>query len=129
MAGLLIRELMLRGDLERCLIVAPGSLVEQWQTELSEEFGLRFDLLTNALVESTATGNAFVEHPRPDRSGSIGSRKTEWHDKLQAEAALGSGHHRRSAQSWRHCFGSELKTTRRCDLGCSSAARADAQLC
>ena len=30
MAGLLIRELILRGDLERCLIVAPGSLVEQW---------------------------------------------------------------------------------------------------
>jgi len=41
MAGLLIRELMLRGDLERCLIIAPGSLVEQWQTELSEKFGMR----------------------------------------------------------------------------------------
>src|SRR5690606_24183932 len=27
MAGLLIRELMLRGDVARCLIVAPGSLV------------------------------------------------------------------------------------------------------
>ena len=37
MAGLLIKELMLRGDLQRCLIVAPGSLVEQWQ----EEMGLR----------------------------------------------------------------------------------------
>jgi hypothetical protein len=31
MAGLLIKELLIRGDLERCLIVAPGSLVEQWQ--------------------------------------------------------------------------------------------------
>ncbi|MCQ3807197.1 MAG: DEAD/DEAH box helicase family protein, partial [Acidimicrobiia bacterium] len=31
MSGLLIRELMLRGDVVRCLIVAPGSLVEQWQ--------------------------------------------------------------------------------------------------
>src|SRR5271165_6398688 len=56
MAGLFIRELMLRGDLERCLIIAPGSLVEQWQTELVEKFGLRFDLLTTALVESTARG-------------------------------------------------------------------------
>ena len=28
MAGLLIKELLLRGDLGRCLIVAPGSLVE-----------------------------------------------------------------------------------------------------
>jgi hypothetical protein len=34
MAGLLIKELLIRGDLERCLIVAPGNLVEQWQDEL-----------------------------------------------------------------------------------------------
>ena len=31
MAGLLIKELLIRGELERCLIVAPGSLSEQWQ--------------------------------------------------------------------------------------------------
>ena len=37
MAGLLIKELIARGDLKRCLIVCPGSLVEQWQDELSEE--------------------------------------------------------------------------------------------
>ncbi len=34
MAGLFIKELIVRGDVERCLIVAPGSLVEQWQDEL-----------------------------------------------------------------------------------------------
>jgi SNF2 family DNA or RNA helicase len=34
MAGLLIKELIVRGDLSRCMIVAPGSLVEQWQDEL-----------------------------------------------------------------------------------------------
>jgi hypothetical protein len=43
MAGLLIKELLIRGDLERCLIVAPGSLVEQWQDEMAEKFGLGFD--------------------------------------------------------------------------------------
>ncbi len=31
MAGLLIKELLVRGDLQRCLVVCPGSLVEQWQ--------------------------------------------------------------------------------------------------
>jgi hypothetical protein len=36
MAGLLIKELLIRGDLERCLIVAPGRLVEQWLDEMSE---------------------------------------------------------------------------------------------
>ena len=33
MAGLLIKELLIRGELERCLIVAPGSLTEQWQDD------------------------------------------------------------------------------------------------
>ena len=45
MAGLLIKELLIRGDLERCLIVAPGNLVEQWQDELAEKFEPRtFDV-------------------------------------------------------------------------------------
>ena len=38
MAGLLIKELIARGDLERCLIVCPGSLGEQWQDELYRRF-------------------------------------------------------------------------------------------
>lgn len=42
MAGLLIKELIARGDLERCLIVCPSSLVIQWSDELSERFNLKF---------------------------------------------------------------------------------------
>ena len=34
MAGLYIKELLLREDVKRCLIVAPGGLVDQWQDEL-----------------------------------------------------------------------------------------------
>ena len=30
MAGLFVKELIARSDLERCLVVAPGGLVEQW---------------------------------------------------------------------------------------------------
>ena len=37
MAGLFCKELVLRGDVERCLVIAPGSLVEQWQDELWSE--------------------------------------------------------------------------------------------
>ena len=47
MTGLLIKELMIRGDLRRCLIVSPGNLVEQWQDELSRKFQMTFDILTN----------------------------------------------------------------------------------
>ena len=62
MAGLLIKELIARGDLQRCMIVAPGSLVEQWQDELYEKFSLRFEIMTNDNFESACTGNWFCEH-------------------------------------------------------------------
>jgi superfamily II DNA or RNA helicase len=61
MSGLLIRELMLRGDVARCLIVAPGSLVEQWQDEMWDRFGMSFDLLSRAKVEESRSGNPFLE--------------------------------------------------------------------
>ena len=62
MSGLLIRELMLRGDVARCLIVAPGSLVEQWQDELWEKFGLELrDDVPRGMVEASRTGNPFLE--------------------------------------------------------------------
>jgi hypothetical protein len=50
MSGLLIKELVARGDLQRCLIVCPGSLAEQWQDELYQRFALPFDILTNSSV-------------------------------------------------------------------------------
>ena len=40
MAGLYVRELLMRADARRVLIVAPGSLVVQWRDELWEKFGL-----------------------------------------------------------------------------------------
>jgi superfamily II DNA or RNA helicase len=61
MAGLLIREMLIRGDLKRCLIVCPGSLVEQWQDELSSRFQLPFEILTKDRIEASRTGNPFSE--------------------------------------------------------------------
>ena len=45
MAGLLMKELLARGDLHRCLVVCPGSLAEQWQDELYRRFHLPFEIL------------------------------------------------------------------------------------
>ncbi len=42
MAGLLIKELIIRGDVNRCLVVCPGSLVDQWQDELYKRFQRTF---------------------------------------------------------------------------------------
>ncbi len=61
MAGLLMKELIARGDLARCLVVCPGSLAEQWQDELYSRFGLPFEILTNDKLESARTGNWFLE--------------------------------------------------------------------
>ena len=44
MAGLLIREMMARDMVRRCLIMVPGNLVEQWQDELRSKFRLSFNL-------------------------------------------------------------------------------------
>jgi superfamily II DNA or RNA helicase len=61
MAGLFIKELLMRGDLHRCLIACPGSLVEQWQDELNQRFHLPFEILTTDKLESARTGNWFAE--------------------------------------------------------------------
>ena len=41
MTGLLIKELLLRGLVERILIVTPGGLTKQWQ---EDEMGVKFNL-------------------------------------------------------------------------------------
>lgn len=63
MTGLLIKELILRGDLQRCLAVCPGNLAEQWQDELYQRFHLPFDIMTNDKKEAARTGNWFMENP------------------------------------------------------------------
>jgi superfamily II DNA or RNA helicase len=59
MAGLFIRELMLRGDVKRCLIIAPGGLVEQWQDEMDEKFGLKFDIFGHELDNASHATDVF----------------------------------------------------------------------
>jgi superfamily II DNA or RNA helicase len=61
MAGLFIRELLMRADAKRILIVAPGSLVEQWQDEMYEKFGLHFTVFSREQVEQSRSGNPFED--------------------------------------------------------------------
>ncbi len=63
MAGLYIKELILREDVKRCLIVAPGGLVEQWQDELYLKFGLAFEIFSPQLGETVFGVSAFEQHP------------------------------------------------------------------
>ena len=117
MAGLLIKELTIRGDLERCLIVAPGSLVEQWQEEMTEKFGLGFDLLTRDQIESSITGNPFAERNRLIMRLDMAARSDELKAKLLAapdwDLIICDEAHRMAASY----FGGEVKETQRHKLG------------
>ena len=61
MTGLLMKELIAHGDLQRCLVVCPGSLAEQWQDELYQRFHLNFEIFTNDKAAAARTGNWFLE--------------------------------------------------------------------
>lgn len=116
MAGLLMRELLIRGDLHRCLVICPGSLAPQWQDELSQKFHLRFEILTNDRIESAVTGNAFAEMPlvivrldKLSRNQDLQAKlaQTDW-DLIVCDEA-----HKMSASF----FGGEIKETKRYKLG------------
>ncbi|MHB9291031.1 putative RNA polymerase-associated protein RapA [Hollandina sp. SP2] len=116
MSGLLIKELKVRGDLNRCLIVSPGSLAEQWQDELYSLFQLEFEILTNDMLNSSIRGNAFIERPyliaRMDKL----SRNEEIQEKLKVsewDLIICDEAHKMSAT----VFGNEEKRTKRYNLG------------
>jgi superfamily II DNA or RNA helicase len=116
MCGLYVKELLLRGDLARCLIVAPGSLVEQWQDELFEKFGLRFELLNRSLIDATVDASVFDRHPLLIARMDQLSRSEDLLTQLEAsdwDLVVVDEAHRMSA----HYFGQELKTTKRYQLG------------
>ncbi|MFO0767683.1 MAG: DEAD/DEAH box helicase [Nitrospiraceae bacterium] len=114
MAGLLMKEMIARGDLQRCLVVCPGSLAEQWQDELFRRFQLPFEILTNDKLEAARTGNWFLETnlviARLDKL----SRNEDVQQKLQApdcrwDLIVCDEAHKLSATY----FGGEIKYTKR----------------
>ena len=62
MAGLLIRELKLRGLVERLLIVCPANLAFQWQRELKEKFDETFLVLKGSDIRDQFGVNQWLEH-------------------------------------------------------------------
>ena len=64
MAGLLVRELMLRGLAERILVVCPANLTFQWQRELREKFDEKFLVLKGGDIREQFGVNQWLEQPR-----------------------------------------------------------------
>lgn len=116
MAGLFIKELILREDVQRALIVAPGGLVEQWQDELFFKFGLSFEILTSQMIDASVHHNIFENHhlliTRMDQLARNEDlqrqlRESHWDLTIVDEA------HRMGA----HYFGNKLEKTKRFQLG------------
>ena len=116
MSGLYIRELIVRGDLERCLVLAPGSLVEQWQEELWTKFRVPFEIFSREMIEAARTGNPFLERRlliaridqiarNDDLKAKLG--QAEWDLVIVDEA------HKMAA----HCYGNEMERTLKYRLG------------
>ena len=61
MAGLLIRELKLRGLIERTLVVCPANLAFQWQRELNEKFDEKFVVLKGGDIREQFGVNQWLE--------------------------------------------------------------------
>ena len=116
MAGLLIREMTIRADAKRIMIVAPGSLSEQWQDELFEKFGLEFSIFTRDLEAQTRSGNPFddkdfliarVDQLARDEELQEKLKSTQW-DLIVVDEA-----HKLSA----NYFGNKINKTKRFHLG------------
>ncbi|MCY4533095.1 MAG: helicase-related protein [Gammaproteobacteria bacterium] len=116
MAGLLIRELLMRADAKRILVVSPGSLTEQWQDELMEKFGVQFEIFSREKQEQCASGNYFDEQNQLICRLDQLSRNEEYQEKLKNtewDLIIVDEAHKLSA----NYFGSKVNKTKRFLLG------------
>ncbi len=117
MAGLYMKELMLRGALERALVVVPGNLTAQWQEELRDKFNLHFDIVTKDDLDAIGSVDVFerkrlliarvdqIARRREELEAHL--RRAEWDLVVVDEA------HRMAAHFW----GDEVRKTLRYQLG------------
>jgi superfamily II DNA or RNA helicase len=89
-AGLVLRELKLRGRVKRILVVAPKGLVRQWQAEMCLHFGEKFQFIEPSELA------AF----RQWRSGGAGEEENLWRMHDQVICSLDSVKPMESRRGW-----------------------------
>jgi len=115
MAGLLVKELMLRGVVERVLVVAPAPLTVQWQDELFDKFDERFELVGSHQVRYQLGGSPWQQHSRVITSIDFAKRDEVLPDMLRApewDLVIVDEAHKASAAT----YGDEIARTRRYSL-------------
>jgi len=111
-AGLLLRQAWLSGRARRMLVMAPASVLKQWQRELREKFGLDWPIYSGKALEWQATcvrpkgesrpvgRNAWTTEPFVLVSSHLMRRRDRHKDLLEAEphdlVVLDEAHHART---------------------------------
>lgn len=118
MAGLYIKEMLLRSAAERVVIVCPGGLAEQWRDELSDKFNLDFEVFQPPMLDLSRSGNPFREHDRLIVRMDQAARSDEYRTMLSEvswDIAVVDEAHRMSAH-YKNVYG-ETDYTKRFRLG------------
>lgn len=82
MAGLLLKEMKIRGLVARTLIVAPANLTFQWQREMKDKFREHFDIIRGDILRANYGQNPFQEKNQVITSVSWVSRIEDARDSL-----------------------------------------------
>jgi hypothetical protein len=82
MAGLLLKELKIRGLVTRTLIVAPANLTFQWQREMKDKFREQFDVMRGEVLRTQYSQNPWQEHHQVVTSVSWISRAVDAKESL-----------------------------------------------
>ncbi len=82
MAGLLLKELKIRGLVKRTLIVAPANLTFQWQREMKDKFREQFDVMRGEILRTQYGQNPWQERNQVVTSVSWISRVEDANESL-----------------------------------------------
>ena len=115
MAGLLIKELKLRGVLDRVLIVCPAPLTIQWYDEMLNRFEERFRIVGADLIGNTLGGNVWEDFPQAITSLDFAKQPHVRDGILRAgwDLVVIDEAHKCSART----YGNEVKKTKRYEFG------------
>jgi len=107
-AGMVLKEYLLRGMVERVLVVTPASLVGQWREEMETKFGIQFLTSQDPLLRRDPA--TFWAHPRIIASIATARRPAHSAHLLQQQFDLvivDEAHHlkNRSSRNWKFVDG------------------------
>ena len=100
MAGLLIKELKIRGLIKRILIVTPANLTFQWQREMQDKFREQFEVIRGDVLRANYGQNPWQEQRPGHHLGLLGLAHRGRPGEPAAQP-LGPRHRRRGPQDER----------------------------